>query len=78
MGRCKFKCIAKNQSENGYELHFVPVTCGSAENESFFKWTPYGELTIGTVNAAAAAQFEPGKTYYLDLTACDQEVKDHE
>lgn len=67
--RAKFRCTAKNQSESGYTLIFEPVTSGSAENDSFYKWTPWGKLEMGTVNPEAAEQFEPGKTYYLDFTS---------
>ncbi|MBR9900420.1 MAG: hypothetical protein GYB19_10220 [Rhodospirillales bacterium] len=66
--RCKFKCDTKIETEHGYEVGFCPVTSGSAENESFFKWTPYGELKFGTLNKEASDQFEVGKEYYLDLS----------
>lgn len=45
-----------------------PVTSGSPENESFFKWTPGGKLELSTVNPEAAKQFVPGKQYYIDIT----------
>ena len=58
-------------NKDGYTLIFEPVTSGSAENDSFYKWTPWGKLEMGTVNAEAAKQFEPGKTYYLDFTPAE-------
>lgn len=45
-----------------------PVTKGGEENEKFFKWTPYGELKIGTVNPEVAKKLIPGKEYYIDIT----------
>lgn len=69
--RAKFRCSQKNQTENGYTLVFEPVTTGSAENETFYKYTPWGKLEMGTVNAEAAKAFEPGKSYYLDFTPAD-------
>lgn len=68
MARCKFKCISKNQTESGFEVTMEPVTHGSAENEKYFKWTPYGKLNFGTLNAEAAERLIPGKEYYLDIT----------
>lgn len=62
--RAKFKCI-ENDGEN---VSLEVVTSGSGENDSFFKWTPYGQLKMGTVNENAAKQFEVGKEYYLDFT----------
>ena len=39
-----------------------------AEDQSFNKATPYGELKMTVDNPAAAIQFEPGTRYYLDFT----------
>jgi hypothetical protein len=66
--RCKFVCESKTERENGFEIKLAPVTHGSPENESFFKWTPYGKMEFGTINEEAAKQFKPGKEYYLDIT----------
>lgn len=71
MTRCKFICESKTQNRNGHSIKLVPVTHGSAENESFFKWTPYGSLEIGTINDEAAAQFVPGKEYYIDMSPAE-------
>lgn len=67
--RAKFRCTAKNQNENGFTLIFEPATSGSPENESFYKFTPWGKLEMGTVNAEAAKQFVPGEFYYLDFAS---------
>ncbi len=66
--RCKFSCMNKVDNPDGVEVTFAPVTSGSEENEKFFKYTPWGELKFGTINKAAADQFEIGAEYYLDLT----------
>lgn len=71
MVRCKFKCISKTQRESGNEICFQPVTHGSPENDTFFKWTPWGELKFGTINDVAAEQFKVGKEYYIDFTPCE-------
>lgn len=68
--RTKFKVVSVTQQENGVNsvtLH--TVTSGSPENASFFKWTPSGEIKIGTINQDAAAQFKPGQEFYMDFTA---------
>lgn len=69
--RSKFRCSRKEQTEGGYTVEFEPVTNGSPENEEFFKWTPWGKLEIGTVNAKAGQAFDVGKEYYVDLTPAD-------
>lgn len=66
--RAKFKVVDKHDGENGSQIRMEAVTSGSAENDSFFKWTPSGQLSMGTINAEAAKQFEVGKEYYLDFT----------
>lgn len=66
--RAKFRCTKKDDQV----IKFEPVTSGSKENESFFKYTPGGELRFdGLANPAAAAQFAEGKEYYLDITEAD-------
>lgn len=66
--RAKFTCTEKTETQDGFKIKMVPVTCGSKENEQFFKYTPYGSLEIGTINPTAAADLKPGKQYYVDLT----------
>lgn len=52
----------------GGSIKLTPVTGGSPENEKFFKWTPWGEITIGTISPEAIKQFVPGKQFYVDFT----------
>ena len=42
-----------------------PVTGGSPENDAFFANTPSGEIKLGTINAAAAAEFELNGEYLI-------------
>lgn len=66
--RAKFKVQSVTEQEGGLKtatLH--PVTSGSPENAEFFKWTPSGSIQLGTLNPAAAAQFVPGKEFYVDF-----------
>lgn len=41
------------------------------ENAMFFKWTPYGQIELGTLNPTAAEYFEIGKEYYVDFTLAE-------
>jgi len=63
--RCKMKCSDVGKNEDGtHSVRMYPVTGGSEENESFFKWTPGGELKLCVLKEQ---NFEPGKEYYVDI-----------
>lgn len=66
--RAKFKVDRVSQTVNGTEVDLSPVTCGSPENEQFFKFTPYGSLKMGVVGAEVADQFKPGSVFFVDFT----------
>ena len=66
--RAKFRVESVTQTRDGHAIDLKPVTNGSPENEQFFKWTPWGDIKIGTINAAAAEQFKPGAEFYVDFT----------
>jgi hypothetical protein len=63
--RAKFVCIS-NTEQNG--IHLAAVTCGSKENENFFKYTPYGEIHMNVLNDEATKEFKVGKEYYVDFS----------
>ena len=71
--RCKLTCESvekvsnwdKTKSEFLYRNKFSIVTCGSPENEAFFKSTPAGTVELCNVGAEL---FVPGKSYYVDFT----------
>ena len=69
--RAKMVCTSNEPYQDGNRVVFAAVTSGSEENESFFKYTPCATLDMSIVNPAAAAVFEKGKTYYLDLTPAE-------
>jgi hypothetical protein len=78
--RAKFYC-ANNVSNNaarpedlGATITFLPVTSGSEENKSFYKWTPGGNIILSTINPDAAVQFIPGVEYYVDFVRADLNV----
>lgn len=70
--RAKFKVNSiKLQSGDAYSVELFPVTSGSEENQSFYKWTPSGRIELLTINADAAAQFEVDGEYYVEFTKAD-------
>lgn len=69
--KCKFVCQSVLLDKNGGTVTLTPVTTGSPENESFFKWTPFGEIKMGVLNEDAVEQFVPGRSYYIDFTPAD-------
>lgn len=69
MVRAKFKVDKiEPYGDDGANVTLSPVYTGSPENEQFFRWTPCGEIRMGTINPAAAAQFTVGKEFYVDFT----------
>ena len=66
--RAKFELIEKIETLNGGRVKFQPVTGGSPENDSFFKWTPYGTIEIGTINKDVFSKLTVGQNYYVDFT----------
>lgn len=72
MVRAKFKVISVEPTSEGCAtIKLSPVIGGSAENDEFYKWTPSGSIELGTVNAAAAAQFAEGKEFFVDFTPAE-------
>jgi len=41
------------------------------ENTKFWQASPSGEIKLGTINQAAAAQFDLGAEFYVDFTRAD-------
>lgn len=68
--RAKFKVVRNDPQANGEGCRIVleAVASGSAENESFFRYTPSGQLTMSIVNPAAAEMFVEGHEIYLDFS----------
>lgn len=71
--RAMFTLDEKIQTRDGFRLKFTAVTGDSELAERYFKWTPWGSLEMGTINADAATQFEPGKSYYLDFSPVEND-----
>lgn len=69
--RAKFKVEEVTFTKDGGRIILLPVTSGSPENDEFFKWTPYGKIEIGTINAEAIKQFNPCDQFYVDFTKAE-------
>lgn len=79
MVRAKFKVDKIERTKYGSEE--MQTICLSAvygsdkasdENKKFWKYTPVGNVNLGTINAEAAAYFELGKEYYIDFTKAEE------
>lgn len=55
---------------NGYRVDLSPVYDSNpdSENGKFYQATPWGQITLGTMNPAAAEQFLPGTEFFVDFT----------
>lgn len=71
MTRAKFKVERKIEDGNGFNIVLTPVTCGSKENDNFYKWTPCGKIELGIVSKDTADKFHINKTFYVDFTECE-------
>ncbi len=70
--RAKFTVESTTKRENGCNsVSLYPVTGGSDENKSFFKYTPGGKITMDVVNDDTASKFVVGKSYYVDFTPAE-------
>ena len=64
----KFKVVTNKPTADGSEIVAYPVTSGSKENDSFFKYTPAGGLTLSIVQEQTALQFVEGAEFYVHMT----------
>lgn len=71
MTRCKFKVRSMTIFESGASILMAPVVSGSKENETFYQYTPGGELKLEIVNHETAMQFQAGKEYYIDISPAE-------
>jgi hypothetical protein len=59
-----------NGEAKGFRIDLAPVYDGNPESENgkFYSATPWGQITLGTMNPAAASQFTSGTEMYVDFT----------
>lgn len=71
--RAKFRVIGVIPNEDGSAtINLMPVISGSPENEQFYKMTPGGNISLSTINKAAAEQFTDGAEFYVDFKKSDE------
>lgn len=75
--RAKMVCgsvekTGSNENEQ-YSIRLTPVTSGSKENETFYKYTPGGTVIMEVVSPEVAERFKVGEEYYLDFTEVKSE-----
>lgn len=66
--RAKFRVSAVTPHAEGSVVSLEAVTGGSVENESFFKWTPSGQIQLGLLQPETAAAFRVGGYKYVDFS----------
>lgn len=66
--RAKFIVTEKTESQPGVSVKLHPVTGGSKENETFYKYTPAGSTELSTINKTAADAFVVGTECYVDFS----------
>jgi hypothetical protein len=62
--------LGADGKSTGARVDMAPVYDGNPESENakFYSATPWGQITLGTVNPAAAEQFQQGDEVYVDFT----------
>ena len=66
----------QSEEQQTATLEFAPVTQGSEENKTFWKYTPTGKIELGTINRNVVKALDLGKEYYVYITDVKPEVMD--
>ncbi|ELX8334970.1 MULTISPECIES: hypothetical protein [Klebsiella] len=71
--RAMFQCnsIQKSPDKTSAIVNLSAIMTGSADNETWSKYTPCGQLQMVISNPAAFEQFEQGKEYFIDIMLAD-------
>jgi len=71
--RAKLKCISIEGEHVRFSCQYDSED--KQEDNSFSKYTPWGNAEFGVSNPDAMSQFEVGKFYYFDIVAVSSEEK---
>jgi hypothetical protein len=66
--RAKVTCEGIAGNAVTFRTVYEPDASKDTENARFTTATPWGDITLGIDNPVALAQFEAGKSYYVDFT----------
>lgn len=68
--RCKFRCASVEEQAGGAQNIRLQAMYDNTipEDRAFNTATPMGELTAWINNPAVQGFFQPGKSYYLDIS----------
>ena len=70
--RAKYKVDSVTKTESKSEIiKLSAVVGGTPEDNTFHKYTPYGNMDITITNPELLNIIEPGQKYYLDFTLAD-------
>ena len=64
----KEECSSTNGDNKITNLEFYVSSDGGPENRAAFRFNPQGTIRLYGLTPEAAAAFECGKAYFLDLT----------
>lgn len=67
----KFQVDQVTISQSQTRVEMSPVTCGSPENENFFRWTPSGKITMDCTLPHVGSTFVPGREYSVQFFAAE-------
>jgi len=69
--RAKVICEGIKDNAVSFRTVYEPDAAKDSENARFTQATPWGEIRLGIDNPTALAQFEPGKSYYVDFNRAE-------
>lgn len=65
--RAKVSVVSVEITELGEILNMIPVTNGTAEDNTYSKLTPSGSIRLAITNESLFGKFKPGDKYYVDF-----------
>lgn len=71
--RAKFVCHSVTKDSSGNEIVTLGAVYGKdgSDNAQWSKFTPCGQLSMTISNPAAQGMIQPGKEYFLNITAAE-------
>lgn len=81
--RAKMRCIEVSEHcdvnhpevTEQKKVRLQAVFGDDADNKSWSKYTPWGEVTLGITNPEAYGQFKLGKVYFVDFNEVEEPAK---